>query len=64
MTQIFGRTNVVEMFARQEVEACVVPMALDHERALLDALSEAERRGLMRIIGKLQEHVKKLWGLR
>jgi hypothetical protein len=39
-------------------------MALDHERALLSALSEAERRELMRIIGKLQGHVKKLWGLR
>jgi hypothetical protein len=39
-------------------------MALDHEHALLGALSEAERRELMRIIGKLQEHVKKLWGPR
>jgi DNA-binding MarR family transcriptional regulator len=59
------RLNVLKLTARGcRVYERVVPMALDHERALLDALSEAERRELMRIIGKLQEHVKKLWGLR
>ena len=59
------RLNVLKLTARGcRVYERVVPMALDHERALLDALSEAERRELMRIIGKLQEHVKKLWGPR
>jgi hypothetical protein len=46
----------------RQVYERVVPMAVDHEHALLDALSVAERRELMRIIDKLQGHVKKLWG--
>ena len=30
MAQVFGGADVVEMFARQEMEARVVPVALDH----------------------------------
>jgi hypothetical protein len=30
MAQVFGGTDVVEMFARQEMEARVVPMGLNH----------------------------------
>ena len=30
MAKVFARTDVVEMFARREMEAGVVPMAIDH----------------------------------
>src|SRR6266516_2019094 len=30
MPQVFGRTDVIEMFARQEMEARIVPMSIDH----------------------------------
>ena len=30
MAKVFGRTDVIEMFARQEVETRVPPMALNH----------------------------------
>jgi DNA-binding MarR family transcriptional regulator len=59
------RLNVLKLAARgRRVYERVVPMALDHERALFAALSETERRELIRIIDKLQGHMKKLWGPR
>jgi DNA-binding MarR family transcriptional regulator len=56
------RVNVLKLTAQgQKVYEKIVPMALAHEEALLDALSEAEIKELTMIIGKLQTQVDKLW---
>jgi DNA-binding MarR family transcriptional regulator len=56
------RVNVLKLTPRgQRVYEKIVPMALDHERSLLEPLSEGELRELMRILGKLQSQVDKLW---
>jgi DNA-binding MarR family transcriptional regulator len=56
------RVNVLKLTPRgQRVYEKIVPMALDHERSLLEPLSDAELRELMRILGKLQSQVDKLW---
>jgi DNA-binding MarR family transcriptional regulator len=56
------RVNVLKLTPRgQRVYEKIVPMALDHERSLLEPLSDAELRELMRILGKLQSQVEKLW---
>ena len=56
------RVNVLKLTARgQKIYEQIVPMALDHERSLLDPLSAAEVRELVRIIGKLQSQVDKSW---
>jgi hypothetical protein len=36
-------------------------MALAHEKALLEPLSDAELKELVRLIGKLQTQINKLW---
>jgi DNA-binding MarR family transcriptional regulator len=56
------RVNVLKLTARgQKVYEKIVPMALAHEEALLDTLSETEIKELTRIVGKLQAQVDKLW---
>jgi DNA-binding MarR family transcriptional regulator len=56
------RVNVLKLTPRgQRVYEKIVPMALDHERSLLEPLSDAELRELMRLLGKLQSQVDKLW---
>jgi DNA-binding MarR family transcriptional regulator len=56
------RINVLKLTARgQRIYEQIVPMALDHERSLLEPLSEAELKELVRIIGKLQAQVDRLW---
>jgi DNA-binding MarR family transcriptional regulator len=56
------RVNALKLTARgQKVYEQIVPMALDHERSLLDPLSETEIKELVRILGKLQSQVDRLW---
>jgi DNA-binding MarR family transcriptional regulator len=56
------RVNVLKLTARgQKIYERIVPMALDHERFLLDPLSEAEVKELVRILGKLQSQVDRSW---
>jgi DNA-binding MarR family transcriptional regulator len=56
------RVNALRLTARgQRVYEQIVPMALDHERSLVEPLSETELRELMRILGKLQSQVDRLW---
>jgi DNA-binding MarR family transcriptional regulator len=56
------RVNALRLTARgQRVYEQIVPMALDHERSLVEPLSETELKELMRILGKLQSQVDRLW---
>jgi DNA-binding MarR family transcriptional regulator len=56
------RVNALKLTARgQKVYEQIVPMALDHEASLLDPLSETEIKELVRILGKLQSRVDRLW---
>jgi DNA-binding MarR family transcriptional regulator len=56
------RVNALKLTARgQKIYEQIVPMALDHERSLLDPLSETEIKELVRILGKLQSQVDRLW---
>ena len=56
------RVNALKLTARgQRIYEQVVPMALDHEKSLLDPLSETELKELVRILGKLQSQVNRLW---
>ncbi len=56
------RVNALKLTARgQRIYEQVVPMALDHEKSLLDPLSETELKELVRILGKLQSQVDRLW---
>jgi DNA-binding MarR family transcriptional regulator len=56
------RVNALKLTARgQRVYEQIVPMALDHERSLLDPLSQTEIKELVRILGKLQSQVDGLW---
>jgi DNA-binding MarR family transcriptional regulator len=55
------RVNVLKLTARgQKVYQKIVPMALDLESAVVEPLSPAEIKELVRIIAKLQTHVAKL----
>jgi DNA-binding MarR family transcriptional regulator len=56
------RVNALKLTARgQRIYEQVVPMALDHEKSLLDPLSATELKELVRILGKLQSQVNRLW---
>ena len=56
------RVNVLKLTARgQKIYERIVPMALDHERSLLEPLSEAEVKEFVRILGKLQSQVDRSW---
>jgi DNA-binding MarR family transcriptional regulator len=56
------RINVLKLTERgQRIYEQIVPMALDHERSLLEPLSETELKEFVRIIGKLQSQVDRLW---
>jgi len=56
------RVNALKLTARgQKIYEQIVPMALDHEASLLDPLSETEIKELVRILGKLQSQVDRLW---
>jgi DNA-binding MarR family transcriptional regulator len=56
------RVNVLKLTAQgQKIYEKIVPMALSHEEALLDTLSETEVKELTRILRKLQSQVDKLW---
>jgi len=56
------RVNTLKLTARgQKVYEQIVPMALEHERAFLEPLSDTEFKELMRILGKLQSQVNRLW---
>jgi DNA-binding MarR family transcriptional regulator len=56
------RVNVLKLTAKgQKIHERIVPMALDHESSLLAPLSQAELKELVRIIGKLQSQVDRLW---
>jgi DNA-binding MarR family transcriptional regulator len=45
----------------QKIYERIVPLALDHEKSLLDPLSATEIKELVRILGKLQSQVDSLW---
>jgi DNA-binding MarR family transcriptional regulator len=56
------RVNVLKLTPRgQKIYERIVPMALAHEKALLETLSDAELKELVRLIGKLQTQIDKLW---
>jgi DNA-binding MarR family transcriptional regulator len=56
------RVNALKLTERgQRIYEQIVPMALDHERSLLEPLSGTELKELVRIIGKLQSQVDRLW---
>jgi DNA-binding MarR family transcriptional regulator len=56
------RINTLKLTARgQKVYEQIVPMALDHEKSFLEPLSATELKELMRILGKLQTQVDRLW---
>jgi DNA-binding MarR family transcriptional regulator len=56
------RVNTLKLTSRgQRIYEQIVPMALDHEKSLLDPLSETELKELVRILGKLQSQVDRLW---
>jgi DNA-binding MarR family transcriptional regulator len=56
------RVNVLKLTPRgQKIYERIVPMALAHEKALLEPLSDAELKELVRLIGKLQTQINKLW---
>lgn len=57
------RLNVLKLAAKgRRIYDEIVPIALDHQRALMSALSERERRDFERMIEKLQAQTHKLWG--
>ena len=56
------RVNVLKLTARgQKIYERIVPMAIEHESSLLAPLSQTELKELVRIIGKLQSQVDRLW---
>jgi DNA-binding MarR family transcriptional regulator len=56
------RVNVLKLTLRgQKIYERIVPLALDHEKSLLDPLSATELKELVRILGKLQSQVDRLW---
>ena len=56
------RVNVLKLTARgQKIYEQIVPIALAHEKSFLEPLSGTELKELMKIIGKLQTQVDKLW---
>jgi DNA-binding MarR family transcriptional regulator len=56
------RVNVLKLTPRgQKIYERIVPLALDHEKSLLDPLSATEIKELVRILGKLQSQVDRLW---
>lgn len=56
------RVNVLKLTPRgQKIYERIVPLALDHEKSLLDPLSATELKELVRMLGKLQSQVDRLW---
>lgn len=56
------RVNVLKLTARgQKIYEQIVPIALAHEKSFLEPLSGTELKELMKITGKLQTQVDKLW---
>jgi DNA-binding MarR family transcriptional regulator len=56
------RVNVLKLTAKgQKIYERIVPLALEHESSLLAPLSQVEMKEFVRIIGKLQSQVDRLW---
>jgi DNA-binding MarR family transcriptional regulator len=56
------RVNVLKLTAQgRKIYARIVPLALDHAKSLLEPLTGAEHKELVRILGKLQAQADRLW---
>jgi DNA-binding MarR family transcriptional regulator len=56
------RVNVLKLTAQgRRIYERIVPMALSHQKSLLDPLSEGEIKDFVRFLGKLQSQVDRLW---
>lgn len=63
ISDVDRRLNVLKLAAKgRKVYDQIVPIALEHQRALLSVLSERERREFENTIEKLQAQTHKLWG--